>query len=213
MHRTPSGPHSPTRRTGATRLGLVLLLAAGVAVAGVAWYLLSTRCCRPTTMRALPAPEQPSPRPADFAVTLSTNTGTVAPQYYHRIRLHVRSDSLARVEYAPGYDTTGPRWTATFAVADTALDALWRSFQRSALRQAPPAVPLALSEVRIGGGSMGYAVTAAGRTYDFAAERRDEWEGPVFRFGEAIRALLPDSMLADFKARQAALMESRESTR
>ena len=190
---------------GVARLRVVLLLAAALLLSGVTYSWLTNRCCGSRAMRDLPRAETPAARPRDFSVDLFTSTGTVAPKYYHRLRLRVGGDSLARVDFSPGYDTTGPTWSATFAVADSAIEALWADFQRRALRQAPTSPPIPSDQIRVGGGGMRYVVTASGRTHALDAERRDEWEGPIHRFSDAVSALLPDSILASFKARQAAL--------
>jgi hypothetical protein len=190
-------------RRGAISIRLVAALTVALAiVGGVFVFTRNTVCCAP---RPLNVDAPPVARPADFALDYRANTGSVSPAYYHTWRLQIAGDGAARMSYVPGYGDDGPEWTASWTVAEPTRDSLWADFRRGALWMAQPEKPLSSDEIQIGGGSSALTVAAAGRSVELSEGRRDAFAVPAGLLVRRVAALIPDSLMQQFKARQAAM--------
>ena len=192
-----------SRRRGAIAIRLVAALTVTLAiVGGVFAFTRTDLCCAPRPLTIDPPPEA---RPADFSLDYRANTGSVSPEYYHSWRLQIAADGAARMRYVPGYADDGPEWTASWTIAEQTRDSLWADFRRGALWMAQPEKPLSPDEIQIGGGSTALTIVAAGRTVELAEDRRDAFAVPAGLLVRRVGALIPDSLMQQFKARQAAL--------
>jgi hypothetical protein len=190
-------------RRGAIAIRLVAAVTVTLAiVGGVFAFTRDDLCCAP---RPLTIDAPPEARPTDFSLDYRAHTGSVSPEYYHSWRLQVAGDGAARMSYVPGYAHDGPEWTASWTIAEPTRDSLWADFRRGALWMAQPEKPLSPDEIPIGGGSTALTVVAAGRTVELADDRRDAFAVPADLLVKRVAALIPDSLMQQFKARQAAL--------
>lgn len=182
------------RRRGISRAALLLtlMLASGAAVAGIMQY--RQVCCSLPPVPPL-REKLSGPRPADFGLTLSASTGTVAPEFYYSYRLAIAPDGAGRVTVTRGYGTDGPQTSADFLVPAGSLDSLWQEFDANRLAETPDVGPIPQDEIRVGGGSSTLSVTAAGQTIQLDDVRRigDAWEPRVRALIARVEAQLPDS--------------------
>ena len=182
------------RRRGVSRTALLvaLALAVGAAIAGWIWY--HQVCC---SLPEVP-PVQPvsRPRPTDFAVLVSSSTGTVSPEFYYTYELEIASGGAGRVTVRKGYQDDGPQTSGNFVVSPAALDSLWRIFEANRLHETPAVGTIPSDEIMIGGGSSSARVVASGDTVELEATRRrdDGWSPRVYAFIDLAISQLPDSV-------------------
>jgi hypothetical protein len=197
---------SRARRGVSVASVLVGAVALSPVLAAIAiWYLRAQACCPPPPMVAAGTDAAP---PADFSIVVDGHTGTVSPPFYHRYRLSITRDSLARYRFMPGYPENGPAWDATFVVTNAQRTALWSQYETSALSTTPPA-PTDPAEPRsVGGGFESVVVVASGHTVTLNTDRSDAWAGRIRQFVSDVLALTPDSISTRMRERQAAWADS-----
>jgi hypothetical protein len=203
---------SATSTPRAHRRRLVIGALAGLlAIATYAVWEYSRRvCCAPAPLPELThvAADPPSPRPADFALDIAGQTGTVSPRYFYRYRLHIAGSGLSRYTFMPGYSDTGTQWASDFHTTAAQLDFLWSEFQSSGLRHTPPPPQTRPEQMRVGGGRTLVTVRASGQSFTLDPDRADVWAASVGTFVQHASAVVPDSIHARMGERHSVWSDS-----
>lgn len=199
-HSAPSPIAAPT--LAARRRRLTIVIAALVAVAGVASYLWSrsvTVCCAPppidvAALLARNAPTAATPVPDDFALDLSGSTGSVSPPFYYRYEMHVERGGAATLAYHPGYASPD---SLTLRQSFTVPDSIVRVLATLAERLQDPNGPLSEREIPDGGSSPYLMLHLNGRAIEVAPWQRE----PDGSWQRAIESTLRDAIPADVWSR------------
>ncbi len=137
---------------------------------------------RPTTSDAVPA---------DAALVYEWNTGSLPPAYHRTETIRVAPDGAASLEVQRSYGG-GLSQTWPFRLDDAARQRLYAALQEAGLgtrwreESDPP----------IGGASWTASVTADGQTTRVPSFVVPRQQGAKERVGEAVRAVVPDSVAA-----------------
>ncbi len=180
-----------------SRIFVALLLIS--VVTAVAIYRRGQLCCAPAPIRLMT--EQ---RPDDAWFELSSQTGSVSPEYFHRYRLRI-SQAGSEFTYTPGYDTSAPVWRAEYALSAAILDSLWTDFHAHSFWLLPTEKALRPDEVQHGAGSSVLTMFGNGWAVVLTDDRRDAAADRVRAYIQRFTGLVPDSLLRVYQARQAAL--------
>ena len=131
-------------------------------------------------------------RPDDFDVLYEWREGSLPPPYHYEYQIHVAASGSAEITLTPDYPANNvPRWTETFTIPASQLDALYRRMLQLGLLSTAWRTD---THASIGGSSESMTVRAQGRQIELPV-----FVGPVHapRASEmysALRALVPDAL-------------------
>lgn len=198
----PHSAPSPVSASTPRARRLTIVIAALVAVAGVASYLWSrsvTVCCAPPPIDVAAwldrnAPTAATPIPDDFALDLSASTGSVSPPFYYRYEMHVERGGAATLAYHPGYAAPD---SLTLRQSFTVPDSIVRVLATLSERLQDPKGRLPDREIPDGGSSPYLMLHLNGRAIEVVPWQRE----PHASWQRAIESTLRDAIPADVWAR------------
>jgi hypothetical protein len=142
--------------------------------------------------------DAPRTLPADFAVRYEWGNGALPPPYHYDYTVHLGPGAgVGRVEFRPGHDSV-PVWTESFPVTEAQLRSMYAVFMARGVfdRAWSEGQPMA------GGETEWLEATADGRSVTLPSQPRDEDRPALREVYAAVRAVVPDGVVAGLVARQ-----------
>ncbi len=150
---------------------------------------------------------KPTPDPIEF--DYEWVAGTMPPPHHYRytIRGVLAAAAQAEVVFVPGYAfESPPRWVSTFTVDAAAAAALERVIEQQAVWTRAWKAPDDGRSRAVGGSQRTLRLSRGGSVVSVPADLTPEDRAAIGEVEEAVRALVPEPLWRDLRARHAAHM-------